>query len=566
MLADLRIENLALVEETRASFSPGLNVISGETGAGKSILLQALTLTTGGRASSEFVRAGAERGVVEARFELRGDTLQRVSEQLSALGLPRAEAGLIVRRVLERDGKSRVYINDASATVRSLEEVTAGLVDFTGQHDQVSLLSSERQVHLLDSFATADALVATTSAAVQALRQLEAEQRSLREQLAARTEREEFLRYYLKEFQDLAPEKGEDLRLQDEADRLRHADKHRQALASAADRLYEGPANAHDLIGDALEAVTDLADGDPELTTACQQLEQARDLVEAAARAAAFAAERADSDPARADEIEARLLRIQRMCRKHRCDLDELIDKMDDAARELAALAEIERRLGTLGGEIEQAKRGALSAARSLSAKRREAAPALAALASSHLRDLKFQGAEFRILVTSHEDPDQLGPLGADRVSFELSANPGMPPRPLSKVASGGELSRILLALKCALSEVDSVPVHVFDEVDTGLGGAAAEILGRKIRQLADRAQVFCVTHLAQIASFADGHSLVSKRVEEGATRTLLSALDGPGREAEIARMLGGEEITQATREHAREMLTRAVAGAGGHP
>ena len=562
MLADLRIENLAVVQATRASFTRGLNVISGETGAGKSILLQALSLATGGRGSSELIRHDADYALVEARFELNGRTLTNVNNLLSALDLAPSDGELIVRRRLARDGKSRVYINDASVTAGALQQVTMGLVEQTGQHEQIGLLRSRRHLDLLDGFARAHDERALVAEAVAHLRKTEQKRDAMLESKGSSAERAEFLRFYLQEFESLDPEPGEEARLREGADRLLNAERIRDGLNQSLSALYEGEGSAYDQMGEVQGQLRTLAGLDPELVDLADVVDNLQAELEDVARSLRTHAHRCVRDDDELEQIQARLHRIRRLCRKHGATLDQIIEKMDEARDELRDLEELDLRLEEVDRELSGARDAALELAAGLSRRRGSAAPALIAATESHLKDLMLDHCRFSIDVDTHVQPEALTATGADRVTFLFSANPGDSPRPLAKVASGGELSRMLLALKCALVEVDDVPVKVFDEIDAGLGGASAEMVGRKVRGLADSTQVLCVTHLPQIASFADNHVVVSKTVEVDATKTVLLALSENEREEEVARMLGGTEITETTREHAREMLGRArVAG-----
>jgi DNA repair protein RecN (Recombination protein N) len=559
MLADLRIENLAVVERAHAAFAPGLNVISGETGAGKTILLQALQLALGGRAHSELVRAGTDAAWIEARFELSGGEAERVSRRLDERGLPVVPDGvLIVRRRVSSDGKSRAYINDASATVGALAAVTEGLVELTGQHEQFGLLRAQRHRELLDAFAGTGGLVEVVGAAVRALRAAEARGAELRDALAHRHERHEFLRFYLTEYDRIQPRLGEDEVLLEESHRLRHAEKLRLGLSRARALLYEGPSSAYERLSAARGELQPLTSADRRLEGVLERLDALEMEVDDLARELSRFREGAVAEPARLEEVEARLHDLQRLCRKHGAELDAVVEKMEAARRELEQLGDLELHLEEAERARAEAEARALDAAAGLTDRRREAISGLVGATEAHLRDLGFLRAGFEIALTSAAGTAGLTETGADEVTFLIAANPGQPARPLGKVASGGELSRMLLALKCALAGLDTAPVQVLDEIDTGIGGAAGEIVGRKIRRLADRAQVLCVTHLPQIASFADAHLVVVKEALEGATRTELRILDARSREDEVARMLGGMQITETTREHAREMLGRA--------
>lgn len=558
MLADLRIENLAVVEHASAEFSPGLNVISGETGAGKTILLQALSLALGARAHSDMVRAGADAALVEGRFELDSKTRERVEQRLGKMGLPSAGDELVVRRKVTAQGKSRAYINDASATAKALQTVCQGLVDLTGQHDQYGLLRTDRQLDLLDAYAKVEPLCYEMAVRVEEMRAAEEQWEQLRSALANRAERGEFLRFYLKEFKQIGPEPGEDELLKEEAAQLVNNDKLNRQIAQTMLVLYEGEHSAFDSVATGLNCLQPFAATQPQVSETVDQLEQIQSMLDDTCRELS-ALTRADfGDSSRLEQVESRLLDIQRLCRKHGISLDELIEKMEAAEEELERLEQLERLIDEAEVAVGENRAKALAVAEKLSKRRSAAISALVQSTMEHIVELGFARARFQIDQTTVEGTEELGPKGKDRIAFLLSTSPDEQAKPLAKVASGGELSRILLALKCSFSQADPVSIHVFDEVDSGIGGAAAEIVGRKIRQLADASQVLCVTHLPQIASFADRHLVVVKNDGPDGTHTHLQQLAAGARTDEVARMLGGTEITKTTKAHAREMLRRA--------
>lgn len=558
MLADLRIENLAVVTHAATSFGPGLNVISGETGAGKSILLQALSLATGGRANTSLVRHGADMAVIEARFQLGDNHLRVVNRALGEMGLPPCEDALVVRRQVARDGKSKAFVNDAIATAGALQRATAGLVEQTGQHEQIGLLRPRRHMHLLDAFSSNSDLLASMSAEMRQLRSLRATRDAIVERMANRAERAEFLRFYLQEFEALQPESGEDDRLREQADRLQHGERIREGLSSALSLLYESQHSAYDRIAEATAAVRSLTRYDADLTEMAGALEVAQSGVEEVAYELRRYTERATSSGVDLEALEDRLHRVQRLCRKHGATLDDVITKMGDARTELDSLDEIDVQLTEVEADLADCEMRARDLAQQLTQRRAEAIPRLVTATGQHLADLGLGHCRFDVQLTAEERAEALADTGWDAIVFLFSANPGEPPRPLGKIASGGELSRMLLALKCALAEVDDIPVKVFDEIDSGLGGGSGEIVGRKISQLSGYSQVLCVTHLPQIASFGDTHIVVTKEIAGTSTETDLRTLDAREREEEVARMLGGQEITETTRQHAREMIGRA--------
>ena len=564
MLADLRIENLAVIERVRARFGGGLNVISGETGAGKTILLQALKLALGARAKSGLVRAGADEAWVEARFELDGVMGQRVKGRLGEIGLPDAESELIVRRQVTRDGKSRAYINDASTTIGALGRVTEELVELTGQHEKFGLLRASAHRAILDGFAGNESLVARMAEDVRALRRSEQRCKDLWSDLAQRDERHEFLHFQLRDFTQLQPAIGEDELLLLEAQRLRYSERLRSGLSRAERLLYQQSSSAYDLVSQAREAIASLQDADPRLENDIEKLDALLSELDDTSRRLGRMREEAIDEPERLEQVESRLHAIQRFSRKHGGDLTAAVQKMEAAQEELGQLSDLELCLKEAESDLKTRGQTAQRSAAELTARRREASTELVEATLGHLRDLGFTKARFEVSHAIDDELEALSERGADRIEFYLALNPGHPTAPLAQIASGGELSRILLALKCAQAQAETWPMLVLDEVDSGIGGATAEVVGRKIRQLADQTQVLCVTHLPQIASFADTHLAVTKQADGNATRTEMRSLAPSERENELARMLGGAEITQTTLEHAREMLGRAsVAGPG---
>ena len=379
MLADLRIENLAVVQATKATFTRGLNVISGETGAGKSILLQALSLVTGGRGSSELIRHEAPHAVIEARFCLTGPALERVNRALQDFDLPLSDGELIVRRRLARDGKSRVYINDASATVGALQKVTLDLVEQTGQHEQIGLLRTRRHLDLLDGFAGAQSMRGEVARSVSALRDVEQRRDALLSAKGGRAERAEFLRFYLQEFEDLQPEPGEEERLREEADRLLNAERIRDGLRQALALLYESEGSAFDRLGHGQAQLQSLVSLDPALEGYADHLENLQIEVEEAARNLRTHAHACVRNDDELEQIQSRLHRIQRLCRKHGATLEAVIEKMELARQELQQLEELDIRLEEIERELKVAQDRAIDLAASLSGKRLDAVPGLIA-------------------------------------------------------------------------------------------------------------------------------------------------------------------------------------------
>ncbi|GEJ55373.1 DNA repair protein RecN [Anaeromyxobacter diazotrophicus] len=575
MLTTLRISGLAVVDQVEVAFGPGLNVLTGETGAGKSILLQALHLVLGGRMSAEALREGADEAVVEALFELpaRHPALAR----LEAAGLPVPAAGgeVLVRRVATRSGRGRAFVNGALCTVGMLEGALRGLVDLTGQHEHVALLDEASHLSLLDAFAGVDGeggLLASYRAAFQVL------QTSLRrkaELLAAREERArraDWLAYQLREIDAAAPRPGEDAELDRERQVLAAAERLRAAAREAEAAVYAEEGSAAERVGRAARSLAEAVQLDPRLEPALALLRSAGAELDEAGRLLARYAEAVTGDPERLAEVVERLELLRALARKHGGSVAEALARAAAMRAELAQAEGAAGELERLERAAEEAGRAARALAAALSEARREAAAALgrevrqelAALAMARCRvSVEFLAPEGAVDAAGAA----LGREGAERARILIAPNPGEPPRPLARVASGGELSRLLLALKRALARTDPVDTYVFDEVDAGIGGAVADAVGRLLSEVSRERQVVCVTHLPQVAAFADLHLRVEKRVQAGRTATGVVPLAAPdARRAELARMLAGATLTPSAVEHAGALLAaaRAAAAASG--
>ena len=545
MLVELVVENYAVVERLRVRFHPGFNVLTGETGSGKSILVDALGLLFGGRASAEAVRTGAERARVSGIFELPE---QAELERLLAEAGIETEDDLLVEREILASGKSRAFVGSRPVTAALLREIAPFLGDIHGQHEQQRLFSADAQREMLDSFAGAD----TSQTA-----RIHADWRRCAAQLDEITAREqEQLRladlwsFQLNEIESAALTPAEDAKLEAERNILRNTEKLAEAASAAYDALYDSPSSALAQLRTAMKKTQDLARIDPSLAAMPDSLRAAESLLDDAARDLGHYASKLESDPTRLDEIESRLAAIDKLKRKYGATLAEVLAFLADVRAKMAIVetanerrAEIEARRAKLADQFREA------AAR-LTKLRTAAARKLQAKLESELAELAMARAVFRIAVT----PTEWAAHGADAVGFEISANAGEEPKPLDKVASGGELSRIALALKTAIATAQSGRTMVFDEVDAGIGGAAAEAVGRRLKGLADVSQVLCVTHQAQIAGFADHHFRVEKRESKGRTTTALEELLGEERTREVSRMLSGRLTPEALR-HAEQLI-----------
>ncbi|MDP2345702.1 MAG: DNA repair protein RecN [Deltaproteobacteria bacterium] len=573
MLSHLTVKNVALIDHVELSLQPGLTVLTGETGAGKSIVVEALLLLLGQRASADVVRTGAAEGVVEAQFHLSGATRACVDDVLRSCDLPALEdAGtLVLRRVLSREGRHKQQVNGALCTVAQLKAVAEPLVDFTGQHAHQQLLRPAAALPMLDGFAGLEADVAAMGQAFAAATSTAAELLELRTKEADKERRLDVLRFYLDEIEALDPRPGEDLTLEADRRRLMNAGKLREALADARGLLVDGE---HDVLTRAQQAQAALKKAvrdDPSLQPLVSSLDEAVALIDDVARSLVRHGD-VDDDPRRLLLVEDRLDALKRVMKKHGGDLDAVLVAKGALQAERALLQDAASRIGFLEARLTVDVAAAVVVAERLSAARCKSALLLAAAIASELPSLGMGGARIEVKVEASSSSSGLAGLtrtGADRVEVLFSANAGEALAPLAKVASGGELSRVLLAVKRVLLAGDPVPVSVFDEVDAGVGGAVGEAIGQKLQAIAltsggEHRQVLCITHLAQIACRGEGHLVVEKAVSGGRTISRVRAVADEARVDELGRMLGGKEITAATLEHAREMLTRARAERAG--
>lgn len=560
MLVDLSVRDLAIIESVRVSFQPGFNVISGETGAGKSILLQALGLVLGARASADAVRAGAKQARVDASFDVDDATLQWLREQ----DLP-VEPGepVLVRRVVSAAGRSRSYVNDTPAPASSLRTLGTFLVDFASQHESAVMLDEAHHRAILDRYGEVGDRVAEVAELVSEHRVSRDDLAGLERSARDRGAKMDLLQYQLRELQDLELSTGEEEALEREAEVLRRAGQLQQSVAEAEGALYSSEGSAVDAANAALSTLGPLGGLDDEIDAATRQLEGALYELEDVARTLSGSVGRFSANPARLEEVEDRLQTLRACMRKHGTDEAGLVRLTDALADELSTLGSAEDRLGALREEVDRRLEDATAAARRLSAARRSAAGLLEEAIAAALGELAMAGARFAVVV--EDDPSGLGETGLDRVAFRLSANAGEPLRPLAKVASGGELSRILLAVKEVLGSASPAGSFVLDEIDSGIGGSTADVVGRKLAGLARGRQLIAITHLPQIAALADAHYMVGKSEVDGRTAAWVRRLDEAERLDEVARMVAGERHTEHSRALAGEMLDKGprLSGSG---
>ena len=572
MLRYLHISNFALIDELELAFDQGLNIISGETGAGKSLLMQALGLAIGGRASTDLVRHQAEEAIVEALFDINEYPDRRIAKLLEDSGYPPDEE-LLVRRVIPQSGRGRVYLNGALATVALLRQLGVDLLQVYGQHEQQTLLEAEAAQKLLDGFAGLGEQVAEMQHRYHALRQAWSHLQALTKDEDSIEARRELLRFQVDEIVRAELHTGEEEVLRQEKIILQNAEKLHQSVRVCEQVLATEDDALTDRLGRIANQVRDCARIDDSLSGVLDLLHSGLAQVEEAALVLRQYGDRLTPNPERLDEIENRLALLSRLKRKYGDSVEAVLDQYDSLSQELSRLDDSEESLSALQQDIATAAEAAWTWAQDLSQARRTAAQTLETRMIDELAGLGMKGATFSIdchsRTANHTDADnpfvhndaQLFSTGCDQLEFHLSANPGEPPLPLINVASGGELSRLMLALKALSVEAKEAPTLIFDEVDAGIGGGVAEVVGRRLKALATQRQVLCITHLPQIAAFAEHAYTVVKTVTKGRTVSSAKRLTRREHISELARMLGGVEISTGAKRHAREMLEGARRG-----
>jgi DNA repair protein RecN (Recombination protein N) len=572
MLVQLSIRNVALIERVELELCAGFNVITGETGAGKSMLVDALSLVLGGRAQPDLVRSGADEAEVEALFEVAPGS--RLAAKLDAAGIP-CDGELVIRRVVQSAGgagarsetRSRAYLNGRLSPVSLLVEIAAELCDIASQHESVSLTDPSTHAEYLDAFGGLQVERKRVAEQVDALATVARELEEVAAHQRGLGERENLLRSQIGEIDDLAPREGEETEIENERARLRNAERLKAASRGAAERLYDGDDAVCDVLARIATDLGQAARVDESLAPHAGVVEQARADLADTARALARYDESIEASPERLAQVEERTFHLHRLLLKHGPTSADLLVRRTAFAHELESLANASDRVGRLEAEKGRRLAEAGVAARELSHKRRDAAAALGEAIGAELSRLGMGRARVAVEVTPTAaaadaclvDGARLTRTGIDRVEFLIAPNRGEEPRPLRKIASGGELSRALLALKRVLADQGPISTYVFDEVDAGVGGAVAEVIGRAIDDIARHRQVVCITHLPQIAALAGAHFVAGKRESRGRTSASVRRLSPSERIEEIARMIGGIRVGEAARHAAIELLGARV-------
>jgi DNA repair protein RecN (Recombination protein N) len=576
VLVELRLENYAVIDNAAVEFASGLNLLTGETGAGKSILIDALALLLGEKASSDVIRAGAERAVLSAVFECEGASAGAIEKVLEQNGLDESEDGsLIVRREIAAGGKGRVFVNNQAATVAVLRQLAPHLANIHAQNESILSFDGPARLALLDGFAGSQ--IEFVAAAYESWKGIRSRIEELEQGEQDRLRLVDLWMFQKREIEDAKLQAGEDERLETEKRVLANAEKIYNAAMQAFDLLYEGDGSTSSSMRAAQKQIEELAKYEPKFHEALAALETARISVEDVGATVRDYAGGIHASPEHLAEVEDRLALLDRLKRKYGPALDDVIAFGADVARKLSEVENKDEILRELRAELAKAGTEYLRTARALSKKREDAARKLEKLVEDEINDLAMKSA-FRIEMTTNEEEGNWTAAGIDQVVYLIAANPGEPLRQLEHVASGGELSRVMLALKVSVeagrqsgraalqgrvsrssSSGASAPAKqrtmVFDEIDTGIGGRAAEAVGRKLKELARANQVLCVTHLPQIATFADHHYVIEKKAWGGRTRTSIRAVVGEERTEEVARMLSGAKLTDTSRKHAEQMI-----------
>ena len=562
MLVELRLENYAVIDNVVVAFASGLNLLTGETGAGKSILIDALTLLLGEKASTDVIRSGADRAVISAVFEIESSASKTIARILEENGLDSESDSVILRREIAQGGKGRVFVNNQPATVTVLKLIGPYLATVHAQNETLAAFDGPARLALLDAYACAQ--VSGVHDAYHNWTGIRSRIEDLERDEKDRLRLLDLWTFQKREIEDAKLQAGEDERLENEKRVLANAEKIYTAAMNAFDLLYEGDSSTASSLRSARKQVEELARYEPKFQEALAALESALISVEDVGATLRDFAGGIHASPEHLAEVEDRLAAIDRLKRKYGATLDDVIAFGTEAARKLSEMENKDEVLRQLRSELAVAAQEYLTAARALSKKRYEAARKLEKLVEAAINDLAMKSS-FHIEVTGTDEEQNWSATGFDQVVYMISTNPGEPLRRLEHIASGGELSRVMLALKASVEATavsggkkkgSGVPrTLVFDEIDTGIGGRAADSVGKKLKELSHTSQVLCVTHLPQIATFADHHYRIEKKESAGRTKTTVRNITGDERTEEVARMLSGAKVTESSLKHAEQMI-----------
>jgi DNA repair protein RecN (Recombination protein N) len=557
MLVELAVEGYAVLEAVRVRFHSGLNLLTGETGSGKSLVVDALGLLLGGRASGEMIRTGAERTRISGIFEVPSSP--ELAALLDAAGIETEDGEILIEREIQAGGKSRAFVCNRPATAALLRDLAPHLADIHGQHDQQRLFSPRLQREMLDNFAGAQELASRVADLFAAWRRVAAELEELDRTAQEKLRLADLWQHQRTEIETVAPRQGEDAALENERRLLRNVVRLQETAAAAFDALYESPESVSTQLRTIQKRLEELARIDESAREVQTALEPAAIAVEEASHALRRYLGKLEADPGRLEEVESRLAAIEKLKRKYGSSIEQVLAFLEEARRELAAVETCGERRAALARDSAALRGDFETAAQELSRRRKDAAARLARRAEQELAALAMEKTRVAIRLA----PAEPSASGVDDVEFLIAPNQGEELKPLEKIASGGELSRVALALMSCVagpaSRAGAPRTLVFDEVDAGVGGSAAEAVGRRLKKLAGSSQVLCVTHLPQIAGFADHHYLVEKHAERGRTVATIEELSQAERTREIGRMLSGERVTPEALRHAEQLLKMAA-------
>jgi DNA repair protein RecN (Recombination protein N) len=562
VLVELAVENYAVIEKVRVRFHPGLNLLTGETGSGKSIVVDALGLLLGGRASPEMVRTGAARAHISGIFELA--ETPALAKLLEDAGIEIEDRELLVEREIQAGGKSRAFVGNRPATAALLKDLAIHLADIHGQHDQQQLFSPSVQCDMLDAFAGAGDLTSQVSDSFHAWKRASAEFEELDRGAQEKLRLADLWSFQRKEIEAVEPKSGEDTDLENERRVLRNVVRLQELAGGAYAALYEDPASASTQVGTIAKRLEELSRIDDSAAEMLAQIQPATIALQETAHSLRHYLGKLEADPGRLNEVEDRLAALEKLKRKYGATVEQVLAFFEEVRANLAAVENADDRRNTLQKKVAGFANAYESVAKKLSARRQEAATQLSKRVEQELAALAMEKTRIAIRIATNMDPAEWSERGADTVAFLIAPNVGEELKPLDKIASGGELSRVALALKTCTTPATtkknvSPRTLVFDEVDAGVGGSAAESVGRRLKKLSTANQVICVTHLPQIAGFADHHYFVEKHSEHGRTFASIEELAPAARTREIGRMLSGERITQEALRHAEQLLKIAA-------
>lgn len=562
MLTDLRIKNFAIIDDLHISFSPGLTILSGETGAGKSIIIGALNQVLGERATGDLIRTGENEAVVEALFDISGD--ETFSRYLATKGVSPNDTSLLVKRIISREGKNKVIVNGDLATLGMLTVITEPLLTISGQHEHQELLRPQNHIDILDSFGGLLSLRDQYKETFQTRQHMKQELAHLRAEEIREAERKELLSFQWQEIQAAHLVPGEEEELKKEKKILQNVSKLITATQGIYDGIYGGEEAALSRLNRELRSLREITDIDPAISPHAEILESALIQLEDVAISIRDYSQKLQFDPQSLEVIESRLDALHRLKRKYGATIQAILAFQDTIKEELEQISQRKDRKSDLEESYKAVSIKAVTQAEELSRKRKDTAQTLCKKMEKELQTLGMRSAAFVGGITSSES-QSLDETGMDQVEFLFSSNPGEEVRPLARIASGGELSRIMLAFKHIFAREEGISTLIFDEVDSGIGGATAEVVGKKLFEISRYYQTICITHLPQIACYGDTHYSISKKLVDSRAKTRVKVLDPKDRVAEIARMLGGTEITSKTRTLAQEMIdaTKSARGVG---